>query len=387
FAVLFGYMLVSPAGPNGRFFFPALSAFALLIFFGLLQWLKEIRRAVNRKRSRADTTKLKTADEGPATRFAALILIAGMLVLSLYALFGYLAPAYAIPPTIAEGAVIPNQANVNFDSLVTLLGYEISADEVKPGEPIDIDLYWEVNAQPPGNYLLFVHLKNDEGAIIAQRDTHPGLGNFPSSLWKAGDRFKDSIRLFLPETTYAPANAKLSIGLYDPTAYRLAVADAAGKSLGDSFQLAKISIAPSEGEYPNHQQQNFSDQLQLVGYEYSRLEAGPGDEIGVDLYWEALTDISDDYIVQVRLLDGDGRIWADADHRPVEEGAPTSSWMRGDIIHDLHVLELPSDTPEGSYIVDIALLNSATGERQNIIAYDGHWIDSHLALAPIKIHP
>ncbi|MFZ0547100.1 MAG: phospholipid carrier-dependent glycosyltransferase, partial [Candidatus Promineifilaceae bacterium] len=34
-AVLFNYMLVSPAGPNGRFFFPGLAALAVLIAYGL----------------------------------------------------------------------------------------------------------------------------------------------------------------------------------------------------------------------------------------------------------------------------------------------------------------------------------------------------------------
>jgi hypothetical protein len=37
--VLFNYMMVSTAGPMGRFFFPALPAFGLLIFYGLSQWL------------------------------------------------------------------------------------------------------------------------------------------------------------------------------------------------------------------------------------------------------------------------------------------------------------------------------------------------------------
>ena len=37
FAVLFNYLLVSPAGPMGRFFFPALSSLAILVFYGLSQ--------------------------------------------------------------------------------------------------------------------------------------------------------------------------------------------------------------------------------------------------------------------------------------------------------------------------------------------------------------
>ena len=40
FAVLFNYLLVSPAGPMGRFFFPALPALGILMFYGLTLWGK-----------------------------------------------------------------------------------------------------------------------------------------------------------------------------------------------------------------------------------------------------------------------------------------------------------------------------------------------------------
>jgi hypothetical protein len=49
-------------------------------------------------------------------------------------------------------------------------------------------------------------------------------------------------------------------------------------------------------------------------------------------------------------------------------------------------LTIPKDTPDGTYLIDIALLNNETGTRQNIVAFDGHWIDSHLSLAPVTIH-
>ena len=68
--------------------------------------------------------------------------------------------------------------------------------------------------QPPGDYLLFVHLVDAEtGALVAQRDTHPGLGNFPSSQWRPGDRFVERLSLYVPETAYVPADAELRVGL------------------------------------------------------------------------------------------------------------------------------------------------------------------------------
>ena len=52
FVVVFNYLLVSPAGAMGRFFFPALPALALLTFYGLSAWLDLIwtpKPATNRQ--------------------------------------------------------------------------------------------------------------------------------------------------------------------------------------------------------------------------------------------------------------------------------------------------------------------------------------------------
>ena len=385
FLVLFGYMLVSPAGPNGRFFFPAISALALLTFFGIVSWALVIGDGITSISARIRNRQIGSAPERALAGIITLAVVLGMLTLSLVALFGYLSPAYAEPPSIDDDAIIPNQVNARFDSLATLLGYEMGADTLQPGDPLDLDLYWEVNAKPPGDYLLFVHLTNEEGAIIAQRDTHPGLGNLPSSQWEQGQRFVDTIRVYIPETAYSPDSVGLSIGLYDPEAYRLAISDEDGSPLGDSISLGKVSILPRAGDYPNVQNQNFGDEIRLIGYEYDQREVNPGEPIRVDLYWEGLAEVMGDYIVQVRLLDETGRSWADADDRPGQGSYPTDLWEVGQIVSDTHLLTTAADSPEGTYVIDIALYNTITGQRQNIVANDGHWIDSHLALAPVRI--
>jgi hypothetical protein len=385
FFVLFGYMLVSPAGPNGRFFFPAISALALLSFYGLVQWTLEICNAVVSLWARIRQRQAASDPERALVGIFTMVMVFSLLALSLVALFGYLSPAYARPPSIVADVNIPNKVNAQFDTLVTLLGYELSTDILNPGDPLEIDLYWEVNAQPPGDYLFFVHLTNQEGSIIAQRDTHPGLGNFPSSQWERGESFVDTVRVFLPETTYTPSTATLSIGLYDPLAYRLAVSAGDGSKLGDSLSLGDLNIVPRADSYPNPQNQNFNDEIRLIGYEYDQLQVSPGETVSVDLYWEALEDVDSDYIVQMRLLDETGQMWAEADGRPVQGLSYTNSWKAGQIISDTHQLGTNLDLPDGTYIVDIALLNAVTGQRQNIVANDGHWIDSHLVLSPIRI--
>ena len=389
FAVLFNYMLVSPAGAMGRFFFPGLPALALLIFYGLSRWVcllwstSRLSSPVSRWRLAAGGFSLSPAG------VLALVANGGMVLFSLVALFGYLAPAYARPPSYEEGAPIPNEINARFDEIATLRGFRLSARTLRPGQPLDVDLYWEVHGRPPGNFLLFAHLIDEAGTMVTQRDTHPGTGNFPTGHWRPGERFVDSVRLHVPDTAYTPVTATLSVGLY-ATTYRLGITGPNGEGWGDAVELATLELRPRHdlypeaSRYPNPLDQNFNGDVRLIGYEYNRRALAPGEQLAVTLYWEALQSGLPDYVAQVRLLDDAGRVVAAAGARPQP---PTSSWAAGDVVAHRHLMPIDTDLPPTTYSVEVALLNAATREPQNIVADDGHWIDDHLHLARIRLRP
>jgi hypothetical protein len=400
--VLFNYLLVSPAGPMGRFFFPALSSLAILMFYGLSLLVTAD--------DRPQTTTEMTNDEGDSGRpyeltneerskfvtrhsslvthsvvdYLALAANLFMLALALVALFGYLAPAYTRPPSFAEGAALPNPVDIQFDSLVKLRGYAVDRETVRPGEPIGIELYWEVTGQPPGDYLLFTHLIDEEtGALVAQRDTHPGLGNFPSSQWRPGDRFVERFSLYAPETAYAPGEATLRVGLYAPEGYRLGISDAAtGEGLGDSFAIGGVAIEPNApkgvASLPNPGRYHFEDRIRLLGYEYDRRALAPGDPLTVTLFWEALRDEPGAYDVQVRLLDEAGNI-VFAAQRPLPELA------RDGATTDVHVIPGDLSRPPGSYTVQVSLVDPLSEQRLQLVAEDGRWIDDKLRLSAVRI--
>ncbi|MCB8928482.1 MAG: hypothetical protein H6652_23020 [Ardenticatenaceae bacterium] len=379
FAVVFNYLLVSPAGAMGRFFFPALPALALLTFYGLAAWVDLL-----------GSTK-------PAAVLAVVVNV-GMAVLTVVAIFGYLAAAFARPVSFDADTAVPNPTNSQFDSFAILRGYELDDTTLQPGGYITLDLYWEVIGQPPGNFLLFVHLIDEEtGTLIAQRDTHPGLGNFPSSQWQPGDRFVDTIKLHASETMYTPATAALSIGLYAPgeNSYRLGIAAEDGTFLGDALPLDDITIAEvdnwrSDGQtFPNLLNQNFFDDLRLTGYEYNQRVLAPGDSLEITLYWEALREAPPDYLVEVSLCELPCADWmpklATAVSPP--RSAPTSNWQAGQIVADPHIVPLDPTLPPGSYSIHVALIDAVTKAPQNIVAEDGHYIDDRLLLSSIRVQP
>lgn len=321
-----------------------------------------------------------------------------MAILAVIAIFGYLAASFARPEPFAANTAVPNTTNFQFDSFAILRGYELDSTTLQPGGHLTLDLYWEVIGQPPGNFLLFVHLIDLEtGTLIAQRDTHPGLGSFPSSQWQPGDRFVDTIRLHASETLYTPATASLEIGLYAPgeNSYRLGIAAADGTFLGDSLPLSEITAAESDNwrndgqSFPNLLNQNFFNDLRLTGYDYNQRVIAPGESLEVTLYWEALRDAPPDYWVQVALCELPCPEWQPALVTTVSPPptAPTSSWQSGQIVIDPHILPLDASLPPGSYGIHVALIDAATKAPQNIVAEDGHYIDDRLLLSSIRVQP
>jgi MFS family permease len=380
FAVIFNYLLVSPAGPMGRFFFPALPSLALLMIYGLSRWLVLLPQS-------------NKGAESAAGRIIAASITAGFLLISLIALFGYLAPAYARPPGFDQADIV-NETNLSFDGLVTLRGYDISQDAVSPGEVLKVILFWEVTAEPPGDYFEFVHLIDEQDLMIAQRDTHPGLGLFPSSQWQPGDRFQETITIDIPDVAYTPATGTLSVGFYAPQeGYRLGVFSPDGMPQGDAVQLSQVSIVPhpqvAEEEFPipNSQQQNFAGEILLLGYEYDQRRLVPGEPLAVTLYWQALADEIPDYEVQLRLLDETGWIMDTLQERPSSGQSSTTDWLPGEVIVDRHEIDINDSIPPGVYRVQIALKNPADGQRPMIIDKDGRWINDKLQLAELRIAP
>jgi len=364
FGVLFNYLLISPAGPMGRFFFPALPALSVLLAYGLSQYVPQ-------RPLRSDV-------------WLAAVLHGGMALMTVIAFWGYLRPAYAQPPGFAADAALPNPINAQFDTLINLRGYEVHQSAVQPGGAIDVDLYWEVTGKPPGDYLLFVHLIDENGLMVAQRDTHPGLGNFPAGNWEPGDRFVESVRLFVPETAYSPNRATLTVGFYAPGSYRLGITGADGVGLGDSLPLETIQITPLPGEYPNAQEANFNGRLRLRGYEYNKQVFSPGDVLAVTLYWEALQANPSGLEVRISVVDEVGK---ELIFRQSALGgdSPPAAWPAGTVLADNHLLDLGQELGPGPYSIEVSLIDVVSNSRQNMIGDDGHQIGDHLLLSRIKM--
>jgi hypothetical protein len=221
-ALLFYALTVAPGLP-GRYVFPAFPSLAAVLAAGWLNWFP-LRQ-----------------------RWLGALALAGLtLAASLYALYGLLIPTYRMPPT-ANAAALREMTTLeaNIGETAQVLGYRLNQTTLRPGETLELTLYWQPLSQTDVPYTVFLHLLDPAVGPIAQRDTYPGLGNYATTIWDVGRPIVDTYRLKLPEGT--PAGVyPLVFGLYEGgSGQRLPVTGRdAGPSESAWVQLGSIQVAP-----------------------------------------------------------------------------------------------------------------------------------------------
>ena len=138
---------------------------------------------------------------------------------------------------------------VNFGNLFALVGYDLPTVNLKPDETLKVVLYWQARGAPRVDkpYTVFVHLLNQDGRVVAQRDAQPLNGARPTTTWIANEYLADVYELAL-RPDLAPGTYQIEIGWYDardPSFARLQVLDDNGVPNGDHILLkTQVTIKP-----------------------------------------------------------------------------------------------------------------------------------------------
>jgi hypothetical protein len=135
---------------------------------------------------------------------------------------------------------------------LTLLGYDLSGSKaagVETDQPfttlaglpatLHLTLYWRSEAPLEIDYTTFVHVRNEAGEIVAQKDQPPLEGRYPTSLWNPGEILASQIVVPMP-SKLPPGRYDIVIGLYDfRTDQRLNVPD----NPANEVQLTRVTIS------------------------------------------------------------------------------------------------------------------------------------------------
>lgn len=317
------YMTLSYTSGYGRYTFPALGAMSILLFRGLAQYF-------------------------PRRRVSVLAAVGnlGMVGFSLLCLTCYLIPAYARPSLMSPSEVEAISRRVDFDygGKARLLGCNVQPTVVEPGQKVVVTLYWEALRAMEEDYTVYVHLFGQRGEKIGQRDTYPGLGRFPTSLWHPGDVFADPIAVPIHAEAARPVLATVEAGLYiRETMERLPALDSQGQPLGQTI-VGRLKIPPPEGQVvgiPHPLDYTFGEGIGLAGY---GLEYPSERKARLTLYWRAQGHPTRDYTVFVHLVDEEGTIVAQGDGPPLDGDYPTGAWAPGELVVDPHHILLRDET-------------------------------------------
>jgi hypothetical protein len=132
-------------------------------------------------------------------------------------------------------------------------------------------------------------------------------------------------------------------------------------------------------------QANWQGKLALLGFDLDGQSYAAGEQIELTFYWQALSKMDTPYTVFVHLLGetnpaSGSPLWAGFDKQPGWDSYPTLYWTPGEIVVDRHTLSVPSETPPGTYELEIGLYYWATGERLRLES----GLD-HLVLKEVRI--
>jgi hypothetical protein len=111
---------------------------------------------------------------------------------------------------------------------IGLVGYRI--DSGTDGE-VRITLFWQALTNVERDYTVFIHLLDNDGELVGQRDSQPNNGLSPTTIWKTGEVIEDEHVISLSPATRG-GHYSVRVGLYDlRTMKRLPAFDADGSRL------------------------------------------------------------------------------------------------------------------------------------------------------------
>lgn len=117
--------------------------------------------------------------------------------------------------------------------------------------------------------------------------------------------------------------------------------------------------------------QPFVQGIRLLGYQFDRPAARPGEALTLALFWQAEQPVQQPYTVFTHLLDGDEAVVVGQDNPPCRGTCPTTTWQPGEVLRDEYTWRLPATLPAGQYRVQVGLYAPDTLARLPLRDLDG----------------
>ncbi len=263
---------------------------------------------------------------------------------------------------------------------LTLRGWRVSRQPVRPGDPLQIELLWEVRSPLSTPLLLALGFRDImNGAIVGLIYTAslvvPEDARLAGSILRSSHSLRTprgrGERLYLIEPSVWEGDTHL---LWWPTIRWL-------------IPLVRVHDRPHEDTVPSSAitlRATFGELAALVGREPLPANLHPNQALTVVLYWQVQQETDRSHAVFVHLLDATGKIIAQHDGIPGHQALPTTIWVAGEVIRDEHTIVLPPTLSVGRFTLRVGLYDPVRGERLAVIS-DLPVVDRSLEIATIWV--
>jgi 4-amino-4-deoxy-L-arabinose transferase-like glycosyltransferase len=265
------------------------------------------------------------------------------------------------PPALVDVFAPQHPLDQPMGDLGMLAGFDLATTEFGPGDAIRPAVYWQ--GTKPATLRLV--LRDAQGRTVVGQDANAS-GSGELRRWTFG--------IGVP--------SRMPRGGYQ---LDLAVLGDDGQVVGENA-LTQVRVRYTEpwpGERVEHSLALVAgDGIELQGYGLAvrghrgePTEVEPGETLELTLLWGPTAKVGARYTVFTHLVGEaynpatNGPVWAQHDAEPLDGGWPTTYWMAGDVVPDVHLLEIPANTPPGVYRIAVGLYPTGGGERLPI--FDG----------------
>jgi hypothetical protein len=274
-----------------------------------------------------------------------------------------LAPAAAEPQTALQTE--PLAAGMD------LTGYDLDRRLFSPGDAIHLALYWRTAARTDSkDYAVRVQLVARDGKVAGEWEQPP---LYPTGQWQAGDLWRDWHSL--------PLSPALDAGTYE-LRVSLTGQDTSPAS-GVLLDHVDVQGRPHRFDIPVIQHPlpaRLGESVELLGYDLSPVEIAAGESLRLTLYWRALSESVISYTVFTHLLSAQGEFRGQSDGIPGGGIAPTTSWVRSEVLVDEYEIRVDPGATPGAYAIEIGMYDSTTAQRLPVFGAGGDSLGDRLLL-------